>query len=67
MLGFSLWTHKDLFRGAEEQEETEREWSRSKAIIILLIANAFVALLSEFLVGTIESVRDSVGLTLQCR
>ena len=34
-----------------------------KAVIILLIATAFVALLSEFLVGTIESVRDSVGLT----
>ena len=63
MLGFSLRTHKDLFRGAEEHEETERQWSRSKAVIILLIATAFVALLSEFLVGTIESVRDSVGLT----
>ena len=63
MLGFSLRTHKYLFRGAEEHEETERQWSRSKAVIILLIATAFVALLSEFLVGTIESVRDSVGLT----
>ena len=48
---------------AEQHEETERQWSRSKAVIILLIATAFVALLSEFLVGTIESVRDSVGLT----
>ena len=63
MLGFSLRTHKYLFRGAEQHEETERQWSRSKAVIILLIATAFVALLSEFLVGTIESVRDSVGLT----
>ena len=63
MLGFSLWTHKYLFRGAQQHEETERQWSRSKAVIILLIATAFVALLSEFLVGTIESVRDSVGLT----
>ena len=63
MLAFSLRTHKDLFRGAGEREGTERQWSRSKAVIILLIATAFVALLSEFLVGTIESVRDSVGLT----
>ncbi len=64
MLGFSLRTHKDLFRGAEEQvEERSRQWSRSKAVIILFTATAFVALLSEFLVGTIESVRDSVGLT----
>jgi Ca2+:H+ antiporter len=63
MLGFSLRTHKHLYRGTGEHEETKRQWSRSKAIIILLIATAFVALLSEFLVGTIESVRDSVGLT----
>src|SRR6476661_4769908 len=63
MLAFSLRTHKDLFRGAEEREGTQRQWSRRKAVIILLIATAFVALLSEFLVGTIESVRDSVGLT----
>src|SRR6478672_11400457 len=63
MLAFSLRTHKDLFRGAEEREGTERQWSRSNAVIILLVATAFVALLSEFLVGTIESVRDSVGLT----
>jgi Ca2+:H+ antiporter len=63
MLGFSLRTHKDLYRGAEEHDETERQWSRSKAVTILLIATAFVAMLSEFLVGTIESVRDSVGLT----
>jgi len=63
MLGFSLRTHKYLFRSAEEHGETERQWSRSKAVIILVIATAFVALLSEFLVGTIESVRDSIGLT----
>src|SRR5438034_1406361 len=64
MLGFSLRTHKHLFRSAEEHvEERERQWSRGKGIIILFIATAFVALLSEFLVGTIENVRDSVGLT----
>jgi Ca2+:H+ antiporter len=64
MLGFSLRTHKHLFRSSEEDvEEKDRQWSRGKAIAILLIATAVVALLSEFLVGTIENVRDSVGLT----
>ena len=64
VLGFSLRTHKHLFRGAEEDaEERGRQWSRGKAIAILLIATLLVALLSEFLVGTIENVRDSVGLT----
>jgi Ca2+:H+ antiporter len=63
VLGFSLRTHKHLFGSAEEHEEKERQWSRGKAISILLIATALVALLSEFLVGTIENVRDAVGLT----
>jgi Ca2+:H+ antiporter len=64
VLGFSLRTHKHLFRGSEEDGDgKDSEWSRRKAIIILLIATAFVGLLSEFLVGTIENVRDSVGLT----
>ena len=64
MLGFSLWTHKHFFQGTHNQaEENSQQWSRAKAIVILIIATAFVALLSEFLVGTIESVRDSVGLT----
>ncbi len=64
MLGFSLWTHKHFFQGARaDREESRRKWSRGKAITILLIATLLVAVLSEFLVGTIENVRDSVGLT----
>jgi Ca2+:H+ antiporter len=64
MLGFSLWTHKHFFQGAHgHTDEDLQPWSRGKAITILLIATIVVALLSEFLVGTIENVRDSVGLT----
>ena len=64
MLGFSLKTHKHFFRSCEgELEEPEQKWSRRKAIVILILATAFVALLSEFLVGTIESVRTSLGIT----
>jgi Ca2+:H+ antiporter len=64
MLGFSLRTHKHFFEGAHAHaEESGEQWSRGKAITILLIATAMVGLLSEFLVGTIENVRGSVGLT----
>jgi len=64
VLGFSLGTHKYFFQcGEEHVEETAREWSSGKAVTILLIATSFVALLSEFLVGTIENVRHSLGLT----
>jgi len=64
MLSFSLRTHKHFFQGAHAHaDESGEQWSRGKAITILLVSTAVVALLSEFLVGTIENVRDSVGLT----
>jgi len=64
MLSFSLRTHKHFFQGAHAHaDESGEQWSRGKAITILLVSTAMVALLSEFLVGTIENVRDSVGLT----
>jgi Ca2+:H+ antiporter len=64
VLIFTLGTHKHFFRGTEgELHEKDHTWSRGKAITILLIATAFVALLSEFLVGTIDSVRATVGMT----
>jgi Ca2+:H+ antiporter len=64
VLGFSLRTHKHFYQGHQEHaEETGEQWSRGKALVILLVATSFVALLSEFLVGTIENVRDAVGVT----
>ena len=64
VLGFSLRTHKHFYQGHQQHaEEAGEQWSRGKAIFILLVATAFVALLSEFLVGTIENVRDAVGVT----
>jgi len=64
MLGFSLKTHKHFFQSAEGNFEARGEhWSRRKSIMILSLATVFVALLSEFLVGTIENVRSSFGIT----
>jgi Ca2+:H+ antiporter len=63
MLAFTLKTHKHFFVDAEKLEEKGARWSRRKAIIILLFSTSVVALLSEFLVGTIESVRTSFGVT----
>lgn len=66
-LVFSLLTHKQLFMGAEHvpggSTSAEPPWSRTKAILVLLVATAFVALLSEFLVGSIEAARTSLGVT----
>ena len=64
VLGFSLKTHRHFFQGIQSEPEEKTEyWSRGKAIVVLLVAAGFVALLSEFLVGTIESVRATFGIT----
>ncbi len=65
MLGFTLRTHKYFFQCGEEDvdEESGRQWSALKAVTVLLIATAVVAVLSEFLVGTIEHFRHSIGVT----
>jgi Ca2+:H+ antiporter len=64
VLGFTLRTHKYFFQcGDQDIVESSAQWSPGKAVIILLISTAVVAVLSEFLVGTIENVRHSVGVT----
>ncbi len=79
MLVFSLITHREVFgadeskdvacKAGEELTRMEAEegahtpWSVGKSTGVLLGATAFVALLSEFLVGAIESARESLGLT----
>ena len=64
VLGFSLKTHRHFFQGTEsELEEKDEHWSQNKAILVILVATGFVALLSEFLVGTIESIRATFGIT----
>lgn len=66
---FSLKTHKQLFAGevnkgvAAQHDEGYHPWSRSKSITVLVISTLFVALTSEFLVGTVESARHALGFT----
>jgi len=65
VLGFSLRTHRYFFQCGEEDvvQETGVQWAPGKAILLLIISTAVVAVLSEFLVGTIEKVQHAVGVT----
>ena len=64
VLVFTLGTHKHFFIGCEgELEEEVEHWPRWKSVVVLIAATVVVALLSEFLVGTIEAVRATLGLT----
>jgi Ca2+:H+ antiporter len=58
---FSLRTHKHLYEAGDE--ESKPEWSRNKALLVLLGATAIIALESEVLVGAVEPMSQALGLT----
>ncbi|MGE0820887.1 MAG: calcium/proton exchanger [Candidatus Binatia bacterium] len=68
---FALRTHKHLYagdahghHGAESGEALgTTSWSKGKSLGVLLAATAFVALMSEFLVGAVEHTAHTLGLT----
>ncbi len=75
-LVFTLRTHSHLYTGAAEAHGNEpavdnghpvdngnNGWSRSRSVVVLLIATAFIALMSEFLVGAVEEASHAMGLT----
>lgn len=68
-LWFSLRTHKHLFQGehgecaAVDEGEAHQIWSVGKSIGILALATAFIAWMSEILVGSVEQAAHSLGMT----
>jgi Ca2+:H+ antiporter len=76
-LVFSLVTHRRLFAGEATSddfcaaagkeltlaEEDGARGSMRRWIMTLVVATMFVALIAEFLVGAVESAKDSLGLT----
>jgi Ca2+:H+ antiporter len=60
-LVFTLVTHEHLFRTPQEDETPE--WSRRKSVVVLLITTGFVALMSEFLVSSLEPALKTLGLS----
>ena len=62
-LFFHLFTHRELFAGPSETQEDEATWPLWQSITTLTLATILIAWLSEFLVGSIESARHSLGLT----
>lgn len=62
---FSLRTHKHLFQSPVEMEQAEHgtPWSTGKSLTILVISTAFVAWMSELLVGSVEHAAHAFGMT----
>src|SRR4051794_23761366 len=65
-LVFTLVTHSALFSGSYVPEEGAAHaplWSVRRAVIVLLIATAGIAWMSEILVGAIEPTAEEFGLS----
>ncbi len=58
---FSLRTHKNLVDGAEEHHRSR--WSSRRALSILTVATVGVAVMAEFLVGSLGAATRTLGLS----
>ncbi|CAA2987415.1 vacuolar cation proton exchanger 3-like [Olea europaea subsp. europaea] len=70
-LVFQLWTHRQLFEASEDEKEDSDLVSNESAIIgfwsafiWLVLMTGVIALLSEYVVGTIEDASNSWGLSV---
>ncbi|MCX7921435.1 MAG: calcium/proton exchanger [Clostridia bacterium] len=61
-LVFSFHTHKDLYR-SEHFEVHQAKWSLKKSIGVLVGATVLIAIQSEFLVGSVEPMTKSLGIS----
>ena len=62
-LYFSLKTHRALFNPHHEEEEDEEAWSVKRSVVMLAIAGAAVAVMSEILVGSLSDAAHKAGLS----
>ena len=66
-LVFTLKTHKHLYAGGHGDDADDaigtEGWSIQKGATVLLIATAFVAVMSEFLVGAVQATAKTWGMT----
>ncbi len=63
-LVFSMFTHRDIFHDAAEDEEPEEpKWKKGTAIAVLAGATFFVAFMSETLVATVEVAAEEFHLS----
>jgi Ca2+:H+ antiporter len=60
---FSLRTHRHLYAGEGAEEAHGSAGSTWRSVVLLLVATAFVAWMSEILVGAVEAASHALGLT----
>lgn len=61
-LYFSFFTHKDIY-SVDHEDEGKATWSLKKAVLVLITATVIIAVESELLVGAVEPMTKSIGLS----
>jgi Ca2+:H+ antiporter len=59
---FTLGTHRHLFTPAPKGDRHEPHWGTRRALVVLVLSTAAVAVLSEWLVGAVQPAAKSLGL-----
>jgi Ca2+:H+ antiporter len=62
-LVYTLVTHRDVFAGCTEEDDSAGTWPLGKGLLVLCAATAGTALESELLSGALEETAGSLGLT----
>jgi Ca2+:H+ antiporter len=62
-LAFSLRTHRHLYAGGEEHGDGKKGWGKAKSVTVLAVVTLLIAILSEFLVASIEPAAKMLGMT----
>jgi len=61
---FSLKTHRSVVSiQKEETDEPLHRWSMKKSTVILFVSTVFIAILSEYMVNSIEAVKQAFGFS----
>ncbi len=62
-LVFSLYTHQDLYSGPEAPAEEGPTWGRWTALGVLVAATVGVAVMSEYLAGSVGRAAEALGMS----
>lgn len=62
-LVYTLVTHRNVFASAHDEEEAENAWPLWKAITILVVGTAFIALEAEMVSGALEETAKQLHLS----
>ena len=61
---FTLKTHSHFFNGGEDEAAPAAHgWSRRKSVIVLVLSTIAIAVMSEFLVSSVDAAREKLGFS----